>query len=170
MKGRNQALSRSPRNNGRNPNFMDTNLADQSGLDFSQPPVSIDQSDDKLGPSNSFSPQGKGHPNVNGLVRQSEGGFEFGSVGCIPVEPQLQERGGHQQQRYLSPPESSSPVSPTIGMQKLKPVLSGDHNRYTRNLLVNTSKYYLNVDDYFVLISFFSVVGLVGFQSSHHTI
>ncbi|KAL3536608.1 hypothetical protein ACH5RR_005069 [Cinchona calisaya] len=150
-KGRNQALPRSPRNNSRNPMFMENNMADQSSRDLSQTPVSVDQNGAKVGPSNihqSFSPRGKGHRIVSGLVMQPEGGFEIGSVGHVPVEAHQLERGRHQQRRYLSSPENSSPVSPTREMQRLKPVLSGEHDRVSVE-----SSYHLKDEDDFPPLS-----------------
>ncbi|XP_027071294.2 uncharacterized protein [Coffea arabica] len=136
-KGRNQALPRSPCNNGRNLMFMETNMVDQSSRDLSKNPVSVDQSGAKVGPSNihqSYSPRRKGHLNVNGLIMQSEGGFEIGSVGHVPVEVHQLDRSGHHQQRCLSSSENSGPLSPTKEMRKLKPVLQTERDRVSVEL------------------------------------
>lgn len=136
-KGRNQALPRSSCNNGRNLMSMETSMVDQSSRDLSQNPVSVDQSVTKVGPSNmqqSYSPRGKGHLHVNGLIMQSEGGFEIGPVGHVPVEAHQLDRGRHYQQRYLSSSENSSPLSPTKEMRRLKPVLQTEHDRVSVEL------------------------------------
>lgn len=126
-------MLRSPHHIGRNPMFTETNMVDQSSRDVSNAAASVDQSSANLEVHHLFNPQEKGHPNINGLVLQPEGGFEVGSLEKVAVETNDPDRSRHRQQRCLSSPENGSPGSPSRGMQMLKPVLSRDDDRYEKS-------------------------------------
>ncbi|KAK6118205.1 hypothetical protein DH2020_047991 [Rehmannia glutinosa] len=116
IKGRNQAPSRSPRNNGRNMIFTDPNMLDRSTHELSQPQVRFDKnpmvnsSDSDL----SFSPRRDGYPNVNGLFIPPEGVIEFEPV-------------GHEKSRQQKP-VSSSPRT-FSGLQRSQSSLSREQDR-----------------------------------------
>ncbi|KAL2479333.1 PAP/OAS1 substrate-binding domain superfamily [Abeliophyllum distichum] len=126
VKGKNQAPLSSPRDNGRNVIFMETNLLDRNGHEQSQPQVLVDQSVN-LGSSGiyqSFSPRGNGH---------------------VPVGTFSSEQ-NRQQSPASSSPQIPSPDSP--GMQRQKTALSRDPDRVSFK-----SSYHLKDQDDFPPLS-----------------
>lgn len=122
VKGRNNhASSRSPRNNGRAMTFVEFPI-EQGG------PSDIHQS---------RSPRRKVYPTANGITHQSEG-VEHGAVGPVPVGVvPLVESGQIQSTRQPRPASSlqqtnnnTQGLPPPPGMQRPKPVLGIDQDRY----------------------------------------
>ncbi|XP_022859264.1 uncharacterized protein LOC111380033 isoform X2 [Olea europaea var. sylvestris] len=128
VKGKNHSPLSSPRDNGRNVIFMETNMLDRNSHEQSQPQylVAVDQSVN-LGSSGihqSFSPRGSRH---------------------VPSGNFFSER-NKQQRPAPSSPQVRSPDSP--GMQRLKPALSRDPDRGSFN-----SSYHLKDQDDFPPLS-----------------
>lgn len=112
VKGRHQAGLRSPRTNGR-ATFTEMHTLERSFHEQPQSESSADQSDVQ----SLLSPHGRGHRNMTGLVSQTEGVVEFGSVGLVPLRTGISER-SRQQKAVSSPTQLSSPVSPIPAMQR----------------------------------------------------
>lgn len=125
MKGRTQASSRSPHNNGRNMIFVDPNMLERSSHEPSQPQVPIEKtlmvgSPDSYLP---FTPLANGyHPNSNGLFIQLESILEFQLVGNPPGTPVSEKS------RQPGPVLSSSPRN-LLGVPRSQPALGREQDR-----------------------------------------
>nr|GMC93993.1 uncharacterized protein LOC109179216 isoform X1 [Ipomoea batatas] len=125
-KGRSQAPMRSPRTNGRNASFTETNMLERSCHEPPESQSAVDQS--VVNPSSSPCGRGhpKNHPNKTDLVSHPEGATEFGSGEDVPARAPLLERTRQQKHALTPPPQHSSPASPTLGSQLSKPLFSRD--------------------------------------------
>ncbi|KAL4021490.1 hypothetical protein IC575_020291 [Cucumis melo] len=84
-RGRNQVSVRSPRNNGRSLNPLETTVAEKSGQDLYQVPT-VNHGGGIGMLSSSSSPVRKAHHNGNGAMPRPDRAVEFGSFGHLPIE------------------------------------------------------------------------------------
>lgn len=124
VKGRHQAGLRSPRTNGR-ATFTEMHTLERSFHEQLQSESSADQSN--VHPLSS--PHRRGHHSMTGMVLQTEGVVEFGSVGLVPLGTSISER-SRQQKAVSSPTQQSSPVSPIPAIQRSNSVFSKELDRY----------------------------------------
>ncbi|KAA8517527.1 hypothetical protein F0562_017843 [Nyssa sinensis] len=151
LRGRNQAPVRSPRNNGRTVTPMEANLAVKSSHELSQAQLPLDQGGERCGSSDthqSGSPGGRLQPIVNGLILQSNGLADFGSVGQLPMGAPLLES-SRQPNHASSFNQSSSQSLLTPGVQRPKPLLGMNQERVSVE-----SSYHLKDEDDFPPLSF----------------
>lgn len=123
---------RSPRNNGRMVTVPTENgLLERSSRDNAQAPISIHKGNGKSGSADdpSGSPRRKVNTNANGSAHLSERLVEFGSTGHPLSEAPLL-RGSWQTNPGLGPIQNSNTSLGSPGMEKLKPVMSMDKERY----------------------------------------
>ncbi|XP_055812753.1 uncharacterized protein LOC129882479 isoform X2 [Solanum dulcamara] len=143
VKGRHQAGLRSPRTNGR-ATFTEMHTLERSFHEQLQSESSADQSN--VHPLSS--PHRRGHHSMTGMVLQTEGVVEFGSVGLVPLGTSISER-SRQQKAVSSPTQHSSSVSPISAIQRSNSVFSEELDR-----VILKSSYHLKDEDDFPPLSF----------------
>lgn len=123
---RSQTTIRSPRNNDRVLMPSEANLPDRNSREFAQAQLNAYQA----GGMSGSSPEKRGFCNANGSVHLTDRFVEFGSIGNLQLGPYSSSESSRQLDSGSPLVQSSNNCLPMPEMQRSKPVIGMDQERY----------------------------------------